>query len=391
MSQRNDPLSRLADLAGKAPSRAPNVRTLARYAANSHCTMASVGFAARVDFDRLLVGTRYEVPFGQSPFAFRRGNLFEDLLRRDGHAPIKELLGRGLGYDASKARVVNLREGAEKTRVGMAKRAVATGELVDKVLGGAADAPNLIDGAVMAKEVGGVMAYFEADAVAAQFDSPIHAGEIKSFPTVDGQADADKVGAAISQVAIYILLLRDVVVGLGGDPDSVASKALLITPKNTGLQPTMTVKDVGREVDRAARILAQAPSAGEIVDSLPASLPSFEAVASKALGEPERLDAVEQLVESVGTSYGPACLSSCGLSRLCRQRAHRSGDPARVGGQLVRLLPGISSLDRAAALAAGGRASADEQPVADELRRASDLLDAVGSPPPAASRKGRAR
>lgn len=127
--------ARLDRLAEGAPRRRPNVRTLARFAANARCSLATLGFAAHVDFDHLLQGTRYAVPFGQSQFAFRRGNVFEDLLRKDGHRPLLDLLGSSLRYEVSSARVVNLRGSAAPTRKGMEARAARTAELIsDKAL-----------------------------------------------------------------------------------------------------------------------------------------------------------------------------------------------------------------------------------------------------------------
>ncbi|WP_437656845.1 hypothetical protein [Sorangium sp. So ce1182] len=380
---------RLASLAGDAPRRRANVRELARYAATSSCNLAVAGFAARVDFDRLLQGTSLAAPFGQSPFAFRRGNRFEELLRRDGHEPLLALLKENLGYDTAGAKVANLREGQPRNKAGLEGRAKTTAELMKKIIAGSKAAPNLIDGAVFQREVGGVLAHFEADAVAARFGQPVHVGEIKSFPTVDGQADPDKVGAAVAQVSIYILLLRELVERVGGKPEIVSTEALLITAKNTGLQPTMCVKPVGREVDRAARILDQAPTVDEVAASIPASTPAFAAVATG--DEAARLDALAKIADVVGTAYQPACLASCGLSRFCRERAHDDGAPCRMGGQLVRLLPGIASLDRAGELGRGAPAAVEEAAVADQLVRAARLRERLGLAATTPARTGGAR
>lgn len=365
--------ARLDALRGEAPTRSPNVRALAKYAANAECPLAVVGFAARVDFDRLLTGTRYEVPYGQSPFAFRRGERFEERLRQDGHAPMLGLFREHLGFDVSEARVANVRGGA-RSRAGMERRADQTADLVKRIVSGSADAPNLLDGAVLTRDVAGVRSYFEADAVAARFDEPIRVGEVKSFPSVDGQADPEKVGAAIAQVSIYILLLQELVARVGGDPDrTVSKKALIITPKNTGLQPTLCVKAVDRHVDRARRILDAAPDAREIADALPAGVPSFEEVSSRAAPEKRRVERACEIADRVGTLYRPGCLSGCGMSRLCRERSHATGDPLVVGGQLQRLLPGVESMDRAHALANGKRPRDGEKAVAEQLVRAQRL------------------
>lgn len=365
---------RLGELAGNAPERSPNVRTLARYAANSACRLAALGFAARVDFDKLLVGTAYEVPFGQSPFAFERGNQFEERLRKDDYARLRNLLALELKLDPERVVVRNLRGGPGPDRYRMDDRAETTRQVLESMMKGKSGAPNLLDGAVLTRTIGGVPAYFEADAVAARGTAKILAGEVKSFPTVDGQADPEKVGAAVSQVAIYLLLLGDLVERLGGDRESVSRDAFLITPKNTGLTPTLLPLPVGREIDRAARILASTPDTTELVESLPEKLPSFADVANApSLGQ--RLEAASCLTEEVGTHYGPACLAACGLSRFCRERAYRAGDPARVGGTLVRLLPGVESIDRAGELARGATPSPAEAPVAEQLVRASTLLE----------------
>lgn len=373
---------RLDVLAGSAPRRSPNVRALARFAANVECTLATVGFAARVDFDQLLVGTRFEVPFGQSPFAFLRGNRFEERLRDKGHEPLLSLFRDKLGFDVTDARVSDLRKGAWN-RAGMEKRAQRTVDDVRAIVQQDTTAPNLLDGAVLTRDVAGVRSYFEADAVAARFDAPIRVGEIKSFPTVDEQADPEKVGAAVAQVSIYILLMQDLVAQVGGDPGKLVSdEALIITPKNTGLRPTMCVKAVGRHVDRARRILDQAPDATAIADDLPAKLPSFGEVHAPTAPTRQRLDRAQELAETLGTAYRPACLAACGFSRFCRHHAHRRGDIELLGGTLQRLVPGIESIDRVGALAGGAKASQGEQAVAEHLRRAQELKDefAGGSP-----------
>jgi hypothetical protein len=83
--------------------------------------------------------------------------------------------------------------------------------------------------------------------------SGLHVRPEQAVP--DGQADPHNVGAAVGQVAIYILLLQELVARVGGKPQLVSTDALLITPRNTGLQPTLIEKSVSREIDRARRIL----------------------------------------------------------------------------------------------------------------------------------------
>src|SRR5438034_154787 len=179
---------RLAEIRGGAPRRSPNVRALAAYAGHTGCQLATLGFAVGVDFDQMLKGTKYAPQTGQSPFAFQRGNSFEAMLRKDGYAPTLSLLQSEMRFSPEEGRVVNLRVGFPRNPSGMDQRATATRELLGAILKGKRDAANLIDGAVLQTMIGGLRANFEADAIAARIGASLHAGEVKSFPVVDGRA-----------------------------------------------------------------------------------------------------------------------------------------------------------------------------------------------------------
>jgi hypothetical protein len=354
--------------------RSPTVRVLASYASHTDCNLASLGFAARVDFDRLLVGTEFQAPFGQSPFAFSRGINFERLLRANNYATTLRLLQEKMGFAVGDARTINLRQLHVKNRDGMRLRADDTRAIVLKILRQHRDAPNLIDGAVLETTVGGVVAHFEADALAARFSGPIHAGEVKSFPVVDGRADPEKLGAALDQVSVYLLLTKRLVDDLGGDHNLVSPVAMLITPCNVALAPTLSVMDVTKRIARTERLLATVPDAIAIADSLPSGV-DFGVVADKAADPDRRLDAFHDLADLVGTAYNPNCISTCGNALFCRARALKSAATTLSGPNTVRLLPGVSSLIRAAELTDGGNPSAQEAPVAEYLSRAGRLYD----------------
>ena len=61
---------------------------------------------------------------------------------------------------------------------------------------------------MLALEVAGSPAYLEPDAVVVHPDGRWTVVEIKSFPMIDGSADAAKVGAAARQAAVYVLALE---------------------------------------------------------------------------------------------------------------------------------------------------------------------------------------
>jgi hypothetical protein len=251
-------------------------------------------------------------------------------------------------------------------------------------------APNLIDGAVFETSLGGVRAYFEADAVAARSRGPIRVGEVKSFPVVDDRADPEKLGAALDQASHYIVLARQVAADLGHDPAAILAEAMLITPRNVGLQPTLSIKDVAGRVRRVERLLARVPSLAGLAGLVPPGI-TFGAVADRRpeglrradLPDPDadrRLDALHALADRVGTTYAPSCVTTCGLGRFCRSRQFAAGSPHLAGSKVVRLLPGVHSLDRAANLGDGAVPGPTEGPVATQLARAARLYDRYGAP-----------
>jgi hypothetical protein len=373
---------RLEQIRGGATDRRPDVRALAAFAPHTDCRLATLGFAAGVDFDTLLRGTPFEAPFGQSPFAFARGLAFERRLRADGYAATLDLLRGRLALPATGARVANLREGFPSGPQRMPLRACATPDLLRAILRGAPDAPHLIDGAVLTATVAGQLAYFEADALAACVGGVIQAAEVKSFPKVDDRVDPDKLGDALDQVAFYILLARAAVRGLGGDPERLVSdRALLITPRNVGMTPTLSEKCVDARIRRAHTLLEAIPPAAEVAAAVPAGV-SFGPVADTAADTRHRLDVLHDLADRVGTAYEPGCLSTCGNGRFCRARAFRDGSPCLTGPAAVRLLPGIATLGRAEELTRGATPEAEEGPAAALLERAGRLYDTATAPAP---------
>ncbi len=363
------------DLRGTAPRRSPTVRVLAAYSGHTDCSLATLAFGASVDMDKLLVGTPFQVQFGQSPFAIRRGEQFERSMRADGYSKTLELLRTKMHFGVADARIINLRDGYERNHRGMRLRANVTRGLIEKIVARAADAPNLMDGAVLTATIAGQQAFFEADAIAVKFDSPIHAGEVKSFPVVDGRPDPDKLGAALDQVAVYILLTQELVDRAGGDPDdAVSMMAMLIAPRNVGLSPTLETQDVTGRVHRVRGLLRSTVPMAELAAGLPAGV--FGQIADTGADPAARLDLLDSLAEQVGTKPKSSCLSTCGAARYCRARGVAAGAPVIGGDQVVRLLPGIASLHRAAELASGAPPSGIETPVAHQLVRASRLYTA---------------
>jgi hypothetical protein len=369
-------MASLETLRGDAPLRRPDVRALLALAGHADCPLAVLSFAAGVNLDRLLAGTRFAVPFGQSPFAIARGNGFESMLRAEKHAAARELFAPALGVAPAGVRVVNLRDRYPVAPESMPPRARDTSRLLADVLAGRPDAPHLIDGAVFAAAPAGIPAHFEADLLVAGPGGQLRVAEVKSFPRVDDRVDPDKLGAALDQAAAYIHSARRVVADLGGDPARISDRALIVTPNNVGMRPVLGELPVGRRIDRIAGLLETLPPAATVVAAAPAEL-SFGPAADSTRPEDERLAALHALADAVGTTYRPTCQGTCGNARFCRSRAAAVGSPCLAGMAAARLLPGVATLARADALSRGAAPAPAEGPAAALLEQAGRLHDEV--------------
>jgi hypothetical protein len=365
----------LARVRGRARTMRPNIRRLAAFASVHSCPTAAVAFAARIDSNHVLAGTTMQVPYGQSPFAIGRGVAFEALLRQHGHAELRRVLSDGLEVDFSLAAIENLREGYQPNREGLLLRASVTRSRMAEITS-APDEPVVLDGAVLRADVGGLPAFFEADEMAIGVNGEIIVGENKSWPVVDGRpTDEDALGAALDQAATYILLGRQTLDQAGADPERVSSKAVLVTPRNTGLAPVLHRQEVGSRIRRVERLLSAVPAVNDIAASVPSSV-TFDRISDDSLSEEARLDAFAEVTEELGRVYEPAaCLTSCGFAWACRRCVFAAGGPAVAGGQIAHALPGVASLGRAAELGRGAPASAAEAAAAAPIARAGRLYD----------------
>jgi hypothetical protein len=135
----------------------------------------------------------------------------------------------------------------------------------------------------------------------------------------------------------------------------------------------MLRQNLAARIRRAERLLAATPDATEIASRLTddVQFPGPDV-------DPEtRLKMLESLLDTVGTSYRHGCLQDCGMARLCRSRAHDSGLATLCGSAVVRQLPGVPTLARAAELAQGGKSGSSEAYVAAALAHAWAVYERV--------------
>ncbi|MFD7261614.1 hypothetical protein [Streptomyces sp. NPDC059874] len=348
---------RLAGLRGPAvPPRPLDARALAALAANPGCGRRALLDGAGVDKTALASALGSPAAFGQSQFAIVRGNSFEAKVKGDGGAELLRLVYERLGAGAEPpgpdARVPDLAAAGPEGRA--ARTALALREAT------AARAWTLLDHPMLALEVAGSPAYLEPDAVVVHPDGRWTVVEIKSFPMIDGSADAAKVGAAARQAAVYVLALEKTAEKLTGA--EVGHTVLLVCPKDFSNLPTASAVDIRRERSVTRRQLDRLTRVEELAAALPEGLTFDPARTGEELAE---------AVAAVDAAYAPECLAACELAFHCRDRARAAGEVTALGRSVRGELGTLTTVESALAAASGAGPEGD--PTAEALHHAARL------------------
>ncbi|MFF9429074.1 hypothetical protein [Streptomyces sp. NPDC014746] len=348
------PRKLLAELRGPGVVPRPlDARALAALAANPGCRRRAVLDGAGVDKSALAAKLGSPAPFGQSQFAIVRGNSFEAKVKADGGRELLRLIGV---EEPGEVSLPELAAAGPEGRV--ARTALALREATS------AGTWSLLDHPLLALEVAGSPVYLEPDAVVVRPDGGWTVVEIKSFPMIDGSADASKVGAAARQAAVYVLALERVAARTEGA--RVAPSVLLVCPKDFSNVPTASAVDVRKQRSVTRRQLARLTRVDEIARALPEGT-SFDVVERST----EELTAA---VERVPHQYAPECLAACELAFHCRSRSRDAGAVETLGRSVRGELGGLTTVGAVLAAARGERGDPDDPAVA-ALRRARALRD----------------
>ncbi|WP_247706236.1 hypothetical protein [Streptomyces liliiviolaceus] len=357
---------RLAELRGPAvPPQPLDARALAALAANPGCRRRAILDGAGVNKTALASALGSPSGFGQSQFAFMRGNAFEARVKADGGAELLRLVHEKLDAGAEPpagGAVPDL--GASGPEGRTARTALALREAT------AAGGWTLLDHPLLALEVAGSPAFLEPDAVVVHPDGGWTVVEIKSFPMLDGSADAAKVGAAARQSAVYVLALEQVAARLDPAPE-VRHTVLLVCPKDFSNLPTASAVDVRKQCSVTRRQLDRLTRVEDIADALPEGTcfsPDLPAAELKAA------------VESVPATYAPECLAACELAFHCRSRSRAEGAVTSLGRSLRAELGALTTVTDVLS-AAHGHTGDPTDPTVETLRRAAALrAEALGTP-----------
>ncbi|MFF0743094.1 hypothetical protein ACFYVL_22130 [Streptomyces sp. NPDC004111] len=344
---------RLAELRGPAVAPHPlDARALAALAANPGCERRTLLDGAGVNKAVLAQALGSPAPFGQSQFAFMRGNAFEARVKSDGGTELLRLLGVD---DPAAAGALTPDVSAAGPEGRTARTALALREAT------AAKAWTLLDHPMLALEVAGTPVYLEPDAVVVHPDGRWTVVEIKSFPMLDGSADPSKVGAAARQAAVYVLALERVAAKVPGA--EVRDRVLLVCPKDFSNLPTGSTVDVRKQLSVTRRQLGRMRRVAELAEALP------EGTTFDPSCGPEELTAA---VSAVDAAYAPECLAACELAFHCREQSRGAGAVEALGRSVRGELGGLTTVG-AVLDAAAGRAGDPADPTVAALRRAAEL------------------
>ncbi|WP_407638942.1 hypothetical protein [Actinacidiphila yeochonensis] len=344
-----------------------DARALAALAANPGCRRRALMDAAGVDKGAVAEALGSPARFGQSHFAFSRGHAFEARVKADGYSALLRLLGADGRAAAPELGAPGPRGRVERTRLALAEAEPGGWTLLDHPL--------------LALEIAGSTVYLEPDAVAVAPDGTWTVVEIKSFPILDGAADAQKVGAAARQSAVYALALDTVAEG------RTRPEIVLVCPRDFSNLPTAERVDIRKQLAVTRRQLDRLTRISDIADALPEGTTFDLRPGPDGVTATRPREELAAAVECVPAAYAPECLSTCELAFHCRDRARAAGRVEALGRSLRGELGDLTTVEAVLA-AAHGSAGEPSDPAVAALRRAAALrgeaLAAAAGPPPSA-------
>ncbi len=347
---------RLDHIRGAVPPRNHNARTIAALTSNPGCARRAIMDAAGVDKQRLASCAGFPAPFGQSQFAITRGNAFEAQVKANGCAELLRLLRDGLGLPIPEVSYADLEEVGGSTSREL--RHSRTRGLLARAAASGADAGTLFDHPLLRLAVAGQQVYLEPDLIAFRLHGQFHVVEMKSFAVIDGQADGDKVAAAATQSAVYVLALRELLAGEGYGPDSVSHEAVLVCPENFSNAPVATLVDVRKQLTVLRRQLSRLEHIDSLVELLPPGLTLDLKIDEAGMASRPPAELAEA-IRTVPARYVPECLASCEMCYFCREEAR--GVTAALGRDVRDDLGAVDTVRAALGLADGTLDPAGDQ------------------------------
>lgn len=287
----------------------------------------------------------------QSPYALRRGALFEKALFDNEAESLRTALAKSNVIPSEQAVVIDLRltrnQGPSMKNLDMARDAFAQwirdsrdrAEKTHIFLAPAIDAParDVLGEGILAPDI--VVAHPMGDG-----RWQLEIGEVKVYPDRGGHTDTSDLAATRSQAGLYLFALRTAL-ATHAAVTVRRSGFLVLSWAGTNRPSVRSGEDLEFRARAAERGIAQLREAVASIAPMPA--------------EPtKRLSVISQ----ASTSYREACISFCARASSCHRAACEQGAPSALGDAATSALRGVD-LRRAAELMDGG-APANEREAA---------------------------
>lgn len=340
-------------------------RSIAALASNPGCRRRALLDAAAVRKDEVAAWAGFPAPFGISPFARAREQAFRRQLEDDPGGLFLQLLRQALNLDITEVGYLDLGQDDDPTH-GPRDYSQRYRQSREALKGAPLRRGTLYYRPLLRFRVGGRYAYLEPELVAFRHDDTYHVVEIKSFPVIDGQADAASLSAAALQSAVYVLALRDLL-GRGKGAAKVHHETVLITPRDFSNRPVAATVDVRKQLGTVRRQLARLDRIPDLLALLPEDL-TFDLQRDErkvAHRDPADLGAALRQVQH---SYAPQCLATCELCYFCRDEA--AGQTGVLGREVRDELGGLEDIGSVLRLARND----DGLPVGEDRAEAAGLL-----------------
>ncbi|MFM2237986.1 MAG: hypothetical protein RL389_333 [Actinomycetota bacterium] len=347
-------------------------RRLEQLVSNPQCdtNVASVLLKVRVSEVAKVKGI--ETSGGISPFAFKRGDVFEKFILRarpEGKTPLEmELVRKELLKETDNVEIVDLRPvgvpDREKNSLGIQKSSEFLARLkgeesIDKVF--------ILAGFRFATDEIPPKGSIELDLMLLRFDKDlgkwvIRIGEVKIYPDRAGLTDPHQLATARAQAGLYRRLLRQhLIITKSADTIEVHNKFFLVLTKPTGswlsIWPNEDLAEQDSRADNAIKLFEakwRDPKLVALVDR-----------------DPGADEVIDYIANHTKTSYNEGCWSFCELAEHCLRQLVKADDPLILGSE-VKLELGEIPIERMLQLMAGQiQPNESEQ---DLLNRLDDAL-----------------
>jgi len=378
----------LSRFRGDFPTQDLDARRIAGMLEAPHCERRLIVDAAALNMP-VLTDLLDCPPAQVSPHATRRGQEFERRVLDNAMDEVIALTRTHLGMIRTETRQLDLSPSQMRTQNPALDtpairrlRVARTRSHIAAMIASSDAALHLVRHPLLELDLAGVPIRLELDVLTCATLGRLTPVEIKSLP-LHHHTDADphKVGAAVRQIAVYLVALRRLVDSCGGKADDIADQALLIMTSGFSLLPEARVVDMRPHVDHHEWVLARQPQAALVLADLPRDvvLPAPPAPDASTGQKQDIKAATQQTVAALPMHYGDSC-SSCPMLKFCARQAAAHDAVAQLGTQAANACGSVGTISAAFDLIAGRRnpATGAERAVSADFGRAATALALAG-------------